>query len=210
MLLRDNVYDSVRADILTCRLAPGAELREQELALRYQVSRAPVRDALLRLEREKLVTVNPRQGSTVTPISMMDARDLFGLRLVLEPACATEAAENAPSDILQTLDRFRHFEPGEDFIDYNRAFHGAIAQASGNRRMAAVTCELIDQAERMVRVSLASIKGRDPTQLVAEHAELIDAIQRRDGRSAARLLRDHISKAERRVLAALARSAVVS
>ena len=55
MLLRDNVYDSLRADILMCRLAPGDDMREQELAERYAVSRQPVREALARLEREHLV-----------------------------------------------------------------------------------------------------------------------------------------------------------
>lgn len=210
MLLRDNIYDAVRADILACRLAPGEEMREQELAARYAVSKAPVRDALLRLERERLVTVHPRQGYSVTPISMTDAAELFQMRLVLEPACAAEAADKASSDILQALDKYREFAPGDDFIEYNRTFHSAIAVASGNRRMAATVCDLIDQAERLVRVSIASIKGRDPTQLVAEHAALIDAIQQRDGRGAARIVRDHVAKAERRVLTALARSAVIS
>jgi DNA-binding GntR family transcriptional regulator len=210
MLLRDNVYDAVRADILACRLAPGAELREQELAERYQVSRAPIRDALLRLELERLVTIHPRKGSSVNPISLADARDIFRYRLVLEPACASDAAENASSDMLEALDRYRHFPADSDFIDYNRGFHTAVAAASGNHRMTAATSELIDQAERLVRVSLAGIKGRDPAQLVAEHSALIDAMQRRDARAAARIIRDHIAKAERRVLSALARSAVVS
>ena len=62
MLLRDNVYESLRSDILSCRLAPGDDMREQELAERYAVSRQPVREALLRLEREHLVTVQPRQS----------------------------------------------------------------------------------------------------------------------------------------------------
>lgn len=210
MLLRDNIYDAVRADILACRLAPGEEMREQALAARYDVSRAPVRDALQRLERERLVTVHPRQGYSVNPISIADAQDLFQMRVALEPICAADVAKNASSDILRQFDRFRIFAVDSDFIDYNRAFHAAIAQASGNRRMAASVCDLIDQSERMVRVSLGSIKGRDPTQLVAEHAGVIDALQGRDGRTAARLVRDHVSKAERRVLSALARSAVVS
>jgi DNA-binding GntR family transcriptional regulator len=210
LLLRDNVYDAVRADILACRLAPGEELREQDLAERYEVSRAPVRDALLRLESERLVTIHPRKGSSVTSISLTDARDLFQFRLFLEPACASAAAENAPSDILQDLDRFRLLPEGDDFIEYNRAFHTALAEASGNRRMAAATMDLIDQAERLVRMSLASIKGLDHARMVEEHAAVIDALQRRDGRTAARLLRDHIVKAERRVLAALTRSAVIS
>lgn len=209
MLLRDNIYDAVRADILTCRLAPGEDLREQDLAAQYNVSRAPVRDALLRLEQERLVTVHPRQGYSVNRISVSDARDIFKFRLVLETNCASLAAENATSEILDELESFREFDASGDFIAYNRGFHTAIAKAGGNRRMAAAACELIDQADRLVRISLSGIKGRDPTQLVAEHAALIDAIQRRDGKAAARIVQDHVLKAERRVLSALTRSAVV-
>ncbi len=101
MLLRDNVYENLRSDILTCRLAPGDDMREQELAERYAVSRQPVREALLRLEREHLVTVQPRQGYRVNPISLADARDLLRFRFALEPACVAEAIENAPQDVLQ-------------------------------------------------------------------------------------------------------------
>src|SRR5258708_10935779 len=104
MLLRDNVYDSLRTDILTCRIAPGDDMREQELAERYAVSRQPVREALLRLEREHLVTVQPRQGYRVNPISLADARDLLRFRLALEPACVTEAIENATPEVLEALD----------------------------------------------------------------------------------------------------------
>ena len=124
MLLRDNVYESLRSDILTCRLAPGDDMREQDLAERYAVSRQPVREALLRLEREHLVTVQPRQGYRVSPISLVDARDLLRFRLALEPACVAEAIESAPDDILKALDEFRLFAGDhEDFIAYNRAFH---------------------------------------------------------------------------------------
>ena len=94
MLLRDNVYENLRSDILMCRLAPGDDMREQDLAERYAVSRQPVREALLRLEREHLVTVQPRQGYRVNPISLADARDLLRFRLALEPACVAEAIEN--------------------------------------------------------------------------------------------------------------------
>src|SRR3984893_9856986 len=103
MLLRDNVYESLRSDILSCRLAPGDDMREQELAERYAVSRQPVREALLRLEREHLVTVQPRQGYRVNPISLEDARDLLRFRLALEPACVAEAIDNARDAGLQTL-----------------------------------------------------------------------------------------------------------
>jgi DNA-binding GntR family transcriptional regulator len=210
LLLRDNIYDSVRADILTCRLAPGEQMREQILAARYAVSRAPIRDALLRLEKERLVTVTPRQGYCVNPISLTDAADLFQLRLVLEPACASAAAKRASDDILRSLDAYRRRPLRRDFIEYNRAFHAAIAHASGNQRMAETMCNLIDQTERLVRVSLASIKGRDTGQLVDEHAAIIDAMQSRDARRAARIVRDHVERAGRRILASLSQSAIVS
>ena len=210
MLLRDNVYDSLRDDILTCRFAPGDDMREQDLAERYEVSRQPVREALLRLEREHLVTVQPRQGYRVNPISLGDARDLLRFRLALEPACVAEAIEHASAETLSALDEFRSFAGNrEEFITYNRGFHSALAHASGNRRMAVAACDLIEQADRLVRVSLANVKGHDPAQLVAEHADLIDAMQSRDGRGAARIIKAHIQKTEKRVLPALARNAVI-
>ncbi|MGY2052223.1 GntR family transcriptional regulator [Methylobacterium sp. JK268] len=209
MLLRDTLYEAIRAEILTCRMPPGADVREQELAERFAVSRQPVREALLRLERERLVTVHARQGYQVNPISVADARDLLGFRLVVEPACAGEAAENAPAVLLAGLDAFRALPEDGDFIAYNRAFHTALAEASGNRRMAAAARDLIEQADRLVRVSLANIRGRDPAQLVAEHAVIVDAVQRRDARAARRLVRDHVARAERRIIPALERSAVV-
>lgn len=210
MLLRENVYESLRSDILSCRLAPGHDMREHELAERYAVSRQPVREALARLAREHLVTVQPRQGYRVNPISLSDARDLLRFRLALEPACVAEAIENAPDAVLKRLDPFRSFSGDhEAFIAYNRAFHTALAKASGNRRMAAALCDLIEQADRLVRVSIANLKGHNPAKLVAEHAALIDAMQRRDRRTAVRIIKDHISQTEKRVLPALKRNAVI-
>src|SRR2546428_7846671 len=107
MLLRDNVYESLRSDILNCRLAPGDDMREQDLAERYAVSRQPVREALLRLEREHLVTVTPRQGYRGNPISPADARDLLRFRFALEPACGIDAIENARDGNLKSLNEFR-------------------------------------------------------------------------------------------------------
>jgi GntR family transcriptional regulator, rspAB operon transcriptional repressor len=210
MLLRENVYESLRADILSCRLAPGDDMREQELAERYAVSRQPVREALLRLEREHLVTVNPRQGYRVNPISLSDARDILRFRLALEPACVAEAIEHAGDATLKALDKFRRFSGNhEDFITYNRGFHFALAHASGNRRMAASLCDLIGQADRLVRVSVANLRGHDPKKLVAEHVALIEAMQKRDSRTAARIIKAHIGATEKRVLPALKRNAVI-
>jgi GntR family transcriptional regulator, rspAB operon transcriptional repressor len=75
--------------------------------------------------------------------------------------------------------------------------------------MAAALCDLIGQADRLVRVSVANLRGHDPKKLVAEHVALIEAMQRRDGRSAARIIKAHIAATEKRVLPALRRNAVI-
>src|SRR5258705_10924255 len=75
--------------------------------------------------------------------------------------------------------------------------------------MAAALCDLIGQADRLVRLSVANVRGHDPTQLVAEHVALIEAMQRRDGRTAARIIKAHIAQTEKRALPALKRNAVI-
>lgn len=209
-LLRDAVYARLREEILGCRLTPGEELREQELAARFEVSKQPVREALLRLEQERLITVLPRQGYRVNPVSLADARDIFRFREVMEPACAADAARSAGDAALKGLDAFRTFDAGKmDFIKYNRAFHVAVAMCSPHRRMREEVANLVAQADRLVLVSIGTIEGRDPDRLIAEHSAIIDSLQARNGRQAARLLRDHIADAEKRVVAALTRHAVI-
>ncbi|HVY17028.1 MAG TPA: GntR family transcriptional regulator [Rhodopila sp.] len=202
MLLRDSIYDALRAAILQCDLPPGQELREQDLAARYRVSRSPVRDALLRLEKGRLITVLPRQGYRVNPISLEDATEIFALRLIMEPACAAAAAQGkGVGRDVAALDAWRDAD-GEDFVAYNRGFHAAVADLAGNGRMAAVVHDLIDQSDRLVRVSVASPEVAD-RQLMAEHGAIIDAIQAGDAALAERLMRAHVMGARDRVLTAL-------
>lgn len=190
---------------------PNSDLREQSLAQQFSVSKSPVRDALLRLKEDRLVVVLPRQGYRVAPISLEDAREMFQLRKVLESACADAAAARAPSPHLSEIDRFRAFDGSNNpdgFIEYNRAFHFAICRASGNSRMARSAYELIEQMERMIRFSVNSLPSQDIPTLVREHCAIIDAIHAGDRRQAARLVRQHIASAEKRVITGLTRVAV--
>jgi GntR family transcriptional regulator, rspAB operon transcriptional repressor len=201
VLLRDNVYDLLRGAILTCELRPGQDLREQELAAHYAVSRSPVRDALLRLEAERLVTVLPRQGYRVNAVSVANARDILDLRLLIEPACAAAAAEAAGRCALAGF--LNRYCKEIEFVAYNRAFHAAIGALSGNVRMAAVARDLVEQSDRLVRVSLRAIGERDRGRLVAEHDAIIGAIVAGDGAKAARIARQHVADARGRILMAL-------
>lgn len=199
------IYQSLRTDILTCELPPGAELREQSLASKFDVSKSPVREALQQLVREGLVTVMPRQGYRVSSISLNDAQDMFAYRRVLELACVAEAARNASDEQLKALDRFRTYEggAGDDFIGYNRDFHCELARCCGNARMSRAACDLIEEMDRLVRLSVGATRGRNPQKLVEEHAAIITALQERNIKLVVNLLKAHTMAAEKRFITAL-------
>jgi DNA-binding GntR family transcriptional regulator len=213
LTLSQNVYQVLRNEIVECRMLPNSELREQLLAKRFQISKSPVREALLRLKQDRLVTVSPRQGYRVAPLSIEDAREMFGFRRVLEVACAQEAAAR-PASELKPLDQFRKLTraKGEDrtdaFINYNRAFHTAVCMSSGNARMARAAVDLIGQMQRMIRFDISSVSSETEEELLREHGEIIDAVQAGDRRSVARLIRQHITDAEKRVIASLRAAAI--
>jgi DNA-binding GntR family transcriptional regulator len=210
-LLREQVYDQLRADIISCRLAPGSEIREGELAMRFGISKSPVRDALMHLQREGLVLAMPRQGYRVASISLADVEDMFHLRAALERACMERIVRHASDEQLETLDRFRRFAPGDwsgGFVAYNRDFHRSLAALAGNARMRDYLGDLIDQMERAVLVSVSNIKKGDPASVVREHCEIIDALQARQTKKAQRLAERHIAAAGKRVSSAISRMVV--
>lgn len=212
-LLREKVYDELRADMISCRIAPGTEIRENELAQRFGVSKSPVRDALMRLEREGLVITLPRQGYRVAPVSLADVQDMFHLRDALEQACMERIARRASDEQLAELDRFRRFDAKAwkgGFVAYNREFHRALARMAGNARMRDQLIDLIDQMERAVQLSVSSLRQGDPQSLVDEHARIIDALQARQVALAQRLVRRHVADAGKRVMTAMSRVVVAS
>ena len=197
--------------MISCKLAPGTEIREAELAARFDMSKSPVRDALMRLEREGLVITLPRQGYRVAPVSLTDVLDMFHLRAALERACMERIVLYASDEQLQELDAFRHFDaPAWEggFVAFNRAFHRRIAQLGANVRMRDQLIDLIDLMERAVQMSVASIKKGDPQLLVNEHCAIIDALQARATKRAQRLAEQHVVAAGKRVRNAISRSLI--
>jgi DNA-binding GntR family transcriptional regulator len=207
MLLRNSIYRAIRQAILMCEFEPGQQLREQMLAERYRVSRSPVRDALLRLEVESLVTVLPRQGYLVNAISMPDVEAMFDLRLVITSACAAGAAR-ADDDAVRGLERLRG-DPDDELsddnrIETNRAFHFALADICGNARVAALERDLAEQFCRLVRIVLREPPQNCSTPMTTkEHNAIIDAIQAHDPATVSRLAYQHTQSGYGRVMAAL-------
>lgn len=212
-LVRHKVLDKIRQEVLTCALRPGEELREAELAERYQVSKSPVRDALQHLAFEGLVETMPRRGHRVTPVSVSDARDLLEMREALEIAACRRIAEQASDDTLQALDRFRDTDTHSlaAFAAYNRRFHIAIGDASGNRRVAEATRRLLDAYHRLCLVSLGQVRERDGDMgaPLDDHRALIDALQARDPRRAARIVQRHVRRSGSQILKGLENRPIV-
>jgi DNA-binding GntR family transcriptional regulator len=211
--MRDDVYERIRDDILSCTLQPGSPVHEQALAQRFQVSKSPIRDALLRLQEQNLIDVLPRKGYRVRPISLADAVEMYELRLVYERECALRAIDHATDATLAALDAFRTGPRVRDmgkWIAYNRRFHLALAAASGNARLERAATEIIEQFDRLTYVGVNSaVTPAGVQKFAAEHSAIIDALQRRDRRRAGALIRRHIEASRKRTLATLANPIIV-
>jgi GntR family transcriptional regulator, rspAB operon transcriptional repressor len=213
-----DVYSRLRADILSCAMRPGTTFRERQLAERFNVSKTPVRDALIKLQEQNLVEVMPRRGYRVARISLTDARELYEMRLIFERAGISRTIDAAEDRVLEGLDAFRTLRGDitlQGWIEYNRRFHIALVSGCGNARLARTATEVIEQFDRMTytSVTLAGLaRGMNMvsmTDRLREHGAIIDAIQARDRRRAVALSREHIEGSRRRLLSALESASVV-
>ncbi|MBL6958455.1 MAG: GntR family transcriptional regulator [Rhodospirillales bacterium] len=207
-LIRDGVYDRIRDEILSCDLEPGVRIHENVLAQRYEVSKSPVRDALLRLQEQGLIEVIPRKGYRVRPVSAADARDLYEMRQLLERAALERTIETATDEELESLDYYRTVDDAEELVDwvlYNRQFHRAVAALCGNARLTKQAQDVIDLFDRLTFMSVATTGAVEVAEdnFLDEHCEIIDAIQARDKRLAVRLMNKHINSSRKRLLSAL-------
>lgn len=206
--LARRAYEALKQDILTCALRPGAQIFEGELAARYGMSKTPVREALNLLGQEGLVQVLPRRGYLVAPVTLRDVQEVYQLRLLLETAAAELAAEHITEEQLRRLKAlvavrytYRDRASYGRFLRANREFHVAVAEASGNRRLAAFVGKLLEDMERILHLGLDLRDSAD--EMAAEHAELVDALLRGDGALARQVVTAQLQSSRKRVLEAL-------
>lgn len=212
VLARTDIYRKLRAEVLSCALRPGQQFQERDLVARFGVSKSPIRDALIKLEAQGLVEVLPRKGYRVPPIDLRDVEDMYALRQLHERACIRGMIDTAAARTLAELDVFRAAPGTPDlaaWVDYNRAFHAFIADHCGNRRLARVAVELIEEFDRLTYFGVAQTRQISTDTFVAEHCAIIDAIQARDSRKAVTLARQHVESSRRRVLDNLETAPVV-
>ncbi len=202
-------YVAIKRDIVRCELKPGSQVSESALAERYRVGRAAVRTALNRLFQERLVQPVPRQGYVIAPITFKNVRDLFAVRLLLEPEAASLAATHASPLQLEELGelcrkaryRLGDAASAEEFLRLNTAFHVGIARVSGNERLAAIIAGLLDEMERLFHFGLMLRDRND--EMYHEHNDLVEALTAGDAARSARVVTEQINTAQTMVTDAL-------
>ena len=185
------VYERLRRDILNLDLAPGTLLDETELADRFNLSRSPVREALIRLSAEGLVVVLRNRSSIVAPFDIATVPsyiDAAGLLYRLTSRLAALNRTRAQLAKIQSLQQ-EHLDAStrndrERLVSLNREFHVAIADASGNPFFAQWTRSLLDQGQRILAIYLNDFDGQIPTGTLDEHVALVRAIELRDADAA--------------------------
>lgn len=195
--LKDSVYLKLRQEIVTATLPPGYVLREAELAARFGVSKTPLREAFVRLEKDGFVQIAPYRSAVVTGYSQQDLREIYEVRELLEGLCAREAAVNIATEDLAALNRTVRdsaaaFEAGDTgrltaLLD---EFDVVLYAQSRNGRITAMLENIRDHVIRIGRLTVA-IPGRMGTS-VREHQAIYEAIVQRDGPRAETLMRQHI------------------
>ena len=194
----ERAYDYVKARLLDGRFAGGTLLSENELAQRLGVSRTPVRQALVQLEAEELLELYPKRGALVVPISASEAEDVLEARLLIEQHCVRriELGPALLAELNEALDEQEDAlaSGGKGFGFADRHFHQAIVSAAGNGLLTRQYDQLRDRHQRIASAAVASDPARLP-RFIAEHREIVAALERADSDGAAELMGAHLQAA---------------
>jgi len=205
--LSEHVFRLIQAAIVKGEIAPGSKISEPELARTYGISRGPLREAIHRLEGQKLLVRIPHVGARVVSLNHAELIELYEIRESLEGMACRLAAERMSEaeiaelrSVLGTHERDEAFQAGVGYYQQEGDFdfHYRIIKGSGNRTLAKLLCDELYQLVRMYRIQFSTTPNR-PRQAFAEHHRILDAIADRDGELAELLMRRHIAASKRNV-----------
>ncbi|MCF5207480.1 FCD domain-containing protein [Pseudomonas syringae] len=205
--LSENVFRRIQSAIVKGEIAPGGKYAEAELDRAYGISRGPLREAIHRLEGQRLVVRVPHVGARVVSLSHAELIELYEIRESLEGMACRLAAERMTQaeidelrGVLDTHERDAAFQAGIGYYQQEGDFdfHYRIIQGSGNRTLSQMLCGELYQLVRMYRIQYSTTPNR-PRQAFAEHHRILDAIADRDGELAELLMRRHIGASRRNI-----------
>ncbi|NCF73497.1 MAG: FCD domain-containing protein [Gammaproteobacteria bacterium] len=193
---KPGIYESLKDRIILLDYEPGHLIREKDLMEEFQVSRTPVREALIRLQSDELVRMVPSSGTFVTEVSFVQLRDTFEVRTHLIPMAGKLAALRITQDELLRLEELIQILKNETdtkaIMRLDLEIHSLVDHATRNSVLAKILGNLRNQT---VRIWSLAPKGHEYFRhIVADFEELHEALQKRDPEKAARTLEKHFSK----------------
>jgi len=195
----DSVHAALRAAILDGALAPGQPLSVPELSRQLDVSRSPVREAVLALVSDGLAVEQPRRGVIVAAVEPADLLEIHEVREGVEAQAARLCAERANDAVLHRLAEVLERQHGvverddaNGWFATNADFHRLVAEGAGNRRLSQVVLAL----EGQMRLGLRQVSSdrEQRRRGLAEHRAVLDAIAAREPEPAEWLMREHIRR----------------
>lgn len=211
----ETVYRTLHADLVTCRIPPGTQLKAADLARRLGVSLAAVREALSRLSSESLVDAQPQRGFRAAPISATHLQDLTAARIEIESICMRQSVarfdtladlrlEEAMEAMLATA--IASPEGGQvatmGWVAAHAAFHEALVSGCGNAVLRRIRQQLFVQSERYRCLSMSL--SRSVSDLERDHRLLVETVKRRDPDGACDAITRHIEATTRILLTSTA------
>ncbi|WP_372463013.1 GntR family transcriptional regulator [Pseudonocardia kujensis] len=206
--LADRAYAAIRDRLVMLEIRPGDPLNDDRLAAELGTGRTPVREALKRLESDRLVVAYPRRGTFATAVDITDLANLSEVRLALEPLAARSAARGAGSadraELAALGERIAALEPGGDPRELLRAdveVHRALYRATSNPHLEDVCVRLDNLATRIWVLFLDRLPALPGH--VHEHADLLRAVVAGEEEKAAELALAHVVGFEKAIRALL-------
>jgi DNA-binding GntR family transcriptional regulator len=203
--LTDEAYEAIKHRIITCMFKPGEYINEAYVSGIFGIGRTPVHQALGRLVLEDLVSVIPRKGVIVNPLSLEEILQIIEVRQINEAHCVRLAAERATGSdiaamarILAKAKRATEARDIEKMMLLDREFHLAIARASRNAVLGEVLRKLHERSLRFWFVSLTAPGQHKIVQ--KQHAAVLAALRKADPDAAEAAMRNHIESFRRNVV----------
>jgi len=206
--LQQQIHDQLLGRILRRELEPGERISPPEIAAALGVSITPVRDAVNQMAAEGLVTVTPRRGTVVSPISIRDIEELYEIRLMIEPEAAElaasrasadeiagvhELAERLEADPLAGTGRVDDLETYLQEIATDAELHAAVVRAAHNRRLDVLYAAL--RTHVLIARAVFPRLYRGQPHRRGEHRRVVEAIAVHDGKAARDAMAAHLHQA---------------
>lgn len=198
--IADQVYQAIRVNIMTLKIAPGTAMSEKEIGEKLNVSRTPVREAFIRLEKEGLVRIYPQKGTNVSQLSISRAKEERFMRESLETAVLhvfiREHSEEAIARLERNIRKQKEAEAAKEwdrFMEYDDQFHDIFYQET-NKLLCGEVVKNSNVDYYRLRCLSVLVSGGIAALNLEQHTELLEYIKANDEDGAQQILRKHLRK----------------